>query len=66
MSSTTTATRHELLARLDELDQLADAINIPEGLTLERSYGAMLMANQLLEAIKAQKKAIRAALAKLI
>lgn len=62
----TTATRHELLARLDELDQLADTVSVPEGLTLEQSYGAMLMANQILEAIKAQKKAIRAALTKLI
>ncbi len=66
MSSTVTSTRHELLARLDELDQLADAISVPEDLTLEQSYGAMLMANQILEAIKAQKKAIRDALAKLI
>ena len=66
MSSTTTATRHELLARLDELDQLADSVNVPEGLTPDESYGATLMANQILEAIKAQKKTIRAALTKLI
>ena len=66
MSSTVTSTRHELLARLDELDQLADAVSVPEGLTLEQSYGAMLMANQILEAIKAQKKAIRDALQKLL
>lgn len=66
MSSTTTATRHELLARLDELDQLADAISIPDNLTLDQSYGAMLMANQILEVIKAQKKAIRLALSNLI
>lgn len=66
MSSTTTATRHELLARLDELDQLADTVSIPDGLTLEESRGAMLIASQILEAIKAQKKVIRTQLSKLI
>ena len=43
--------------------------NVPSisgGLTLEQSYGAMLMANQISETIKAQKKAIRDALSKLI
>ena len=62
----TTAIRYELLARLDELDQLADAVSVPEGLTLDQSHGAMLMANQILEAINTQKKAIRTQLSKLI
>ena len=66
MNSATISLRHELLARLDELDKLAESIMIPDNLTLDQSYGAALMTNELLKAINAQKKAIRAELAKLL
>lgn len=66
MSSTVSETRHELLAQYVAIDRILDAVTIPDNLNLDQSYGALLVADQVIEAIEAQKKAIRAALAKLI
>lgn len=66
MSSTVSEARHELQAQYVAIDQILDAIAIPAGLNYDQTTGALLVADQVIEAIKAQKKAIRAALAKLI
>ena len=66
MSSTVSETRHELLAQYVAIDQILDAITIPDNLNIDQSYGALLVADQVIEAINAQKKAIRIALSKLI
>lgn len=65
MSSAVSETRHELLAQYVAIDQILNAIAIPDSLNLDQSYGALLVADQVIEAIKAQKKAIIAALTKL-
>lgn len=66
MSSTVSEARHELQAQYVAIDQILDAIAIPAGLNYDQTTGALLVADQVIEAIKAQKKAIRAALSKLI